>query len=517
MNAPPPVTPPPSGNVRASRVVLLVVGSIVTLVAIGLLAAGGVLGWAHAFERDSDGYLTTHAQRLQTPTYALTSGKIDLGTDPVDEHFDVGDLATVRIRATAADGAPVFVGIGRQRDVDRYLQRVAHDEIVDADVSGNDPRDFRVLYRRIGGTVTPAPPGDQTFWDASATGAGTQTVTWDLRSGNWSVVVMNANAAPGVAVDASIGAKADWLLPLAIALLVGGAILLTGGILMIVFGANGLRGPPGAPPEQPADVAEIPAEDDEGGYPLRLDGHLDKDLSRWMWVVKWFLAIPHYIVLAFLWLAFGILTVIAFFAILFTGRYPRGIFDFNVGVLRWMWRVSFYSFSVLGTDRYPPFTLEDAPDYPARLHVEYPGELSRGLVLVKWWLLAIPHYIVVSLLGGGLLATAHWSQGHDHHPWSAGWSGPGGGLIGILVAVAAVVLLFAGCYPKDIFRLVIGLNRWVFRVAAYATLMTDEYPPFRLDQGGRDPGTPRRPRAESADPPAEVVDPPESDEPPKSW
>jgi hypothetical protein len=510
MDSPPTVTPPDHrGGVRGGRVLLLVFGGLLTLVALGLLIAGGLLGWAHAFERDSDGYFTTQTKRLQTPTYALTSGKIDLGSDPVGETFDPGDLATVRIRATAAEGTPVFIGIGRQRDVDRYLQGVAHDEIVSADLSGVDPRDVDVRYRRRPGKAAPQPPADQVFWDASTTGEGTQTVTWDLRSGNWSVVVMNANAATGVTVDASIGAKADWLLPVAIALLVGGAILLAGGILMVVAGASGLRGPAAAPtaPEPAAGDAEaapvVAASPDEHTriYPLRLDGRLDEDLSRWLWIVKWFLAIPHYIVLAFLWIAFAILTVIAFFAILFTGRYPRGLFDFNVGVLRWTWRVAFYSYSALATDRYPPFTLDDVPDYPARLEVDYPAELSRGLVLVKWWLLAIPHYIIVSLLGGGLFMTANWGRAHDHGSWSGGWSGPGGGLIGILVLVAAVVLLFGGHYPKEIFRLVMGLNRWVFRVAAYATLMRDEYPPFHLDQGGRDPGTTREAAAAPPDAP----------------
>lgn len=222
-------------------------------------------------------------------------------------------------------------------------------------------------------------------------------------------------------------------------------------------------------------------------YPVRLEGRLEPGLSRWLWLVKWLLAIPHFIVLAFLWIAFVVLSVVAFFAILFTARYPRGIFEFNLGVLRWTWRVAFYSCGALGTDRYPPFTLGAVPDYPATLDVVYPGKLSRGLVLVKWWLLAIPHYLVVGvLLGGGWFA---WSGGWDHggDDWGRG-GGPG--LIALLVLFGGVALLFTTRYPRAIFDFVLGLDRWVARVAAYAALMTDAYPPFRLDQGGdeREPG-----------------------------
>jgi hypothetical protein len=219
-------------------------------------------------------------------------------------------------------------------------------------------------------------------------------------------------------------------------------------------------------------------------YPARADAVLDRPLSRWLWLVKWLLAIPHYICLAVLWVAFCVLSVVAFFAILFTGRYPRAIFDFNVGVLRWAWRVAYYGSAGFGTDRYPPFTLADVPDYPAHFDVDYPQRLSRGLVLVKWWLLAIPHYIVVGILVGG----GAWASSADRNgDWPAAWGS--GGLVGILALVAAVILLVRGSYPEPLFDVVLGLDRWVLRVAAYSGLMTDEYPPFRLDLGGTDPGT----------------------------
>jgi len=191
-------------------------------------------------------------------------------------------------------------------------------------------------------------------------------------------------------------------------------------------------------------------------YPVSLRGELTTPLSRWLWLVKWFLAIPHFIVLGFLSIASFVLWVIAFFAILFTGKYPKGLFDINVGVMRWHWRVGFYCYQAMGTDKYPPFSLDPDPNYPADLDVQYPEKLTNWKVLVKW-LLAIPHWIIVGIFNSGR-----------------------GGVIILLAIVCCLVLLFKGKYPEDLFKIIIGMNRWTYRVIAYV-MMRDEYPPFQLD------------------------------------
>ena len=187
-------------------------------------------------------------------------------------------------------------------------------------------------------------------------------------------------------------------------------------------------------------------------YPLVLRADLSPELNRWLWLIKWILAIPHFIVLIVLSIVSFVLSIIAFFAILFVARYPRGLFNFNVGVMRWWWRVSFYA-GVLGTDRYPPFSLASDDDYPADVHVEYPERLSRLKVIFKWWLLAIPHYIIVKFFGGIQFS---------------------------LSIFAGIVLLFAGRYPADMFGANMALNHWMWRVSGYVGLLYDDYPPFRL-------------------------------------
>jgi Domain of unknown function (DUF4389) len=140
-------------------------------------------------------------------------------------------------------------------------------------------------------------------------------------------------------------------------------------------------------------------------------------------------------------------------------------------------------YAALGTDRYPPFTLART-EYPADFDVTYPEHLSRGLVLVKSWLLAIPHLLIISLIVADLLPYP-WTS----HDWSSGLQPIGGfSILNLLVVIAGVFLLITRQYPRGLFDLLMGINRWLYRVITYVALMRDEYPPFRLDQGEREPG-----------------------------
>lgn len=463
--------PPSSGSsqgLSAGRIVLTVAGALVALVGLGLLAGGGTLAWANSTQRDDRGFFTSDPSRFASGSFAITGGEVELTGGVPRRLSSPGDLATFLATGVSASGKALFVGIGPASAVDGYLAGVAHDEIVDLDMDGwKGP--VSVDYRLNAGAEHPGPPGAQSFWSARATGKKV-LLTWPVQEGTWTIVVMNADGSPGVAADLRLGVKVNFLGWVALGLLAGGGVLLLGGALMMVFGLRHAGPPVAAPvPAGPGAAAVSAPAAPESPYPVSVDGELDPQPSRGLWLVKWILAIPHFVVLAFLWVAVAVVTVVAFFAILFTGRYPRGIFDFNVGVLRWTWRVAFYSYGALGTDRYPPFTLADA-DYPARLDVPYPERLSRGLVLVKSWLLAIPHYLVLGVLMGGW----SWPWGDD---WGPGWPG----LNGILLLIAAVTLLFTARYPRGIFAIVLGINRWALRVAAYVLLLRDEYPPFRLD------------------------------------
>jgi hypothetical protein len=536
---------------KPGRIVMLVLGTIAALLGLGLLAGAAGVGWLNFQQRD-EGYFSTQSHRFDAPSSAITTAGLDVMVSGRLPDVIPSDTAgSILLRGAAASpGKGIFIGVAPQQDAARYLEGVKRSEIRELNL-----RPFRVDYTEVPGTRTPARPGAQNFWVASAEGTGTQELKWNILPGSWTVVVMNADATAPVSVDLQAGVRSDLLWPLFLWLLIAGIVLLVIGVPLIVAGAMGLgrHGPPphlppgqyhpehyppgrpvagqvpplgtptaGPPPDtQPgpyprssyptasyptpgypapgylapgggAGAPPPPAVVDQfenPRYPARLTGHVDPALSRWMWLVKWFLAIPHLIVLFFLWFALIITSIVAWFAILFTARYPHSLFNFNVGVLRWSWRVSFYAFTAIGTDRYPPFTLART-DYPADFDVDYPDHLSRGLVLVKSWLLAIPHLLIVGVLAGSMRTWVASSD--DDFAGGAGryTTGSAVSLLTLLAFIAGVILLFTGRYLRTLFDLLIGLNRWVYRVAAYVALMRDEYPPFRLDMGPADPGEP---------------------------
>ncbi|WP_243855224.1 DUF4389 domain-containing protein [Diaminobutyricimonas sp. TR449] len=505
------------------------IGILLTITGLGLLTGGIAATVIGARQGAADGYFTTRTETLTAGSYALTSPRLGFTADREAPRLPF-DVARVRVAVESTTGDDVFIGLARRADVERYLQDVAHTEVTDIQTNP-----FRVDYREVPGADTPEEPDAQTFWEESASGAGEQEIAWSVEPGDWELVIMNADAARGVSVDVQAGIRSDLLVPIGAGIVISGIIALVLGIPLLVLGAIGIGrrvgrrpqppgGPPVAGPPAPglsSGVGVPPAAgmppaaggppaagmppatggppaaggpplatvaDEDRPYPARLTGYLDPALSRWLWLVKWLLAIPHFILLFGLWIAFFITTIIAGFAILFTGRYPRSLFNFNVGVLRWNWRVTFYAYSALATDRYPPFTLSPT-DYPADFDVDYPERLSHGLVLVKWWLLAIPHYVIVAALvnTAGYWGGWGWWSGDNRWPDAAGRVG-GISLLTALVLIAAVILLFSGRYRARLFEFIMGINRWVYRTIVYASLMRDDYPPFRMDLGSTEPG-----------------------------
>jgi hypothetical protein len=230
----------------AGRVILIVLGSLGVLFGLALLAGGGFLLWADRTERD-DGYLTTPTERFATPTYALTRTRLEADTDGEGWVLNEGWFGKVRIRAESPGDKNLFVGIGPQAEVARYLGDVAHANVQDIDF---DP--FRATYLSVSGDAPQEPPTDQTFWAASASGVGQQNLTWKVRDGDWSVVLMNADGSRGVAADVDLGAKLAWLLWVAIGVLIGGVLVTGGSAGLVVLAARKPRAPP-APSAPPAE------------------------------------------------------------------------------------------------------------------------------------------------------------------------------------------------------------------------------------------------------------------------
>jgi hypothetical protein len=210
-------------------------------------------------------------------------------------------------------------------------------------------------------------------------------------------------------------------------------------------------GPSGAQPPAPPPPPPPSAPATAGDYPVYLDIERQEEYSRFMPLIKWLLAIPHYLVLLVLGIGALFVVIISFFAVLFTGRYPKGMFDYMVGVHRWALRVVAYT--DLMVDPYPPFTLADDPDYPVQFDIEYPEHVNRWRPLVHW-LLVIPYAIVAYIV---------YYLGR------------------ILVFFAFFTILFAKTYPEGMFNIVQISLRWLARASAYENWMVTRYPPFVWD------------------------------------
>jgi hypothetical protein len=210
------------------RIALFVVAGLLGLFSLGLLAGGGVLLWGDA-QKDDQGYLSTSRERFATGTYALATQNLDIDTDGAGWFLDRDRYGEIRLEVSSEK--PVFVGIARSRDVAEYLRGTRHDVVRDVSYSP-----FAADYRRVAGDERPPRPAGQDFWAASASGTGTQAVTWDVEDGDWSVVVMNADASRGVDADVKAGAELPFLASLGWGTLIAGLLALVIAATLAVVG-----------------------------------------------------------------------------------------------------------------------------------------------------------------------------------------------------------------------------------------------------------------------------------------
>jgi hypothetical protein len=436
---------------------------LIALVGFGFVGASVSLGWATA-TRDDAGFFSTSSERFESDSFAITSDKTDLGDPGPDDWWADRELATVRVAVDSATAGELFVGIGPEAEVEAFLADVPHDEVTDVDF-----RPFSADYRRqnADGTAMPSPPMDETFWVAQAAGDATQTITWNLEPGNWVIVVMNADAVANVSADIELGGKLDYLVPIAIGLGVAGVVLLAAGAAMIIGGA--VRRQVDEQAASGAGPGAVVPVDDRAfrPYPLRLEGHLDAELSRWRWLVKWLLAIPR---------RRARLPVDRL-----RGALRRGLSDPVHGSLPFDLRLQRRSAALdvagqllrqqrPGHRSLPPFTLDAAVRPPSTSTTSISRAASCWSSRGCWRSTPAHHRRVPR----GPSERQRWHRvGAGRQAAQAARGGGGTALV-------------HRALPTGLHDLIMGVNRWTYRVIAYVALMTD-YPPFRLDQGGNDP------------------------------
>jgi len=236
------------GPSRGSRIVALTTAAVLGLLAFGFIAAGGALLWGNS-QKDDQGYFATKSDRFHTRTYALATDNLDVDADLPT--FLAGDdpYGDIRLRVTPRSDTPVFVGIARTRDVDAYLHGTSHATVSDVDYSP-----FEADYTAHAGRRPAGVPSAQRFWAASSQGLDTQTVSWNVEKGNWSVVVMNADGSRGVDAGVSAGARIPYVATVAWISIGIGALLVAGAAGLLYAGAR----PPRVRPESGA-LVPVPA------------------------------------------------------------------------------------------------------------------------------------------------------------------------------------------------------------------------------------------------------------------
>ena len=209
----------------AGRIISIAIGTLLVLVSLVLLGAGGTGVWADRTQRDG-GYVTTDVHEFSTSGAALATVSTELGSAGVGWLYAPGLLEDVRIRVTPAStgSPPLFVGIGPSTDVDRYLAGVNHTVITEF---------WEEKTKTVAGSKPAAAPGTQSFWVASSAGSGARTLEWDPIDGSWTVVVMNADGRSGINVGADLGARMPAVLWISLGVLIAGAVFLAGGGLLI--------------------------------------------------------------------------------------------------------------------------------------------------------------------------------------------------------------------------------------------------------------------------------------------
>jgi hypothetical protein len=242
MTTPAPAPPSAPSKLTGGRIAMIIAGCLLALIAVGVAAAGAYGLWLHTTQR-SDGYVMTSSERFSTGSYALSTRTLQVSSDVPGFLYGRDWLGDVRIRGESADPTrPLFIGIARKTDVDRYLAGVAHAEVVDVNANPFGTT-YRPSYRVRPGGQPAAPPGSARFWVASVAGTGSQALTWSVKQGRWAVVVMRPDGSRGVSADLAAGAKLPALLWASIVLLALGLLTLGGAGALIYFGAREPRGP----------------------------------------------------------------------------------------------------------------------------------------------------------------------------------------------------------------------------------------------------------------------------------